>query len=268
MHLMRSIFFPVIVVALLSCENDTVTKVNSAGKKKPMENTTDTAVDSIELVYPSTPNPDDVRHAIIWLHGLGASANDFPPVVPHLGLDQDRPVQFIFPQAPDRPITINAGYVMPGWYDIRGLELSAKEDRQGLDESMQMVERTIAQLAHRGISPENIILAGFSQGGAVSYYTAVRTDHKLAGVLAMSTYLVFQQQTEDEQSGVNLTTPIFASHGTRDPVVSIDWGEQSVQKLESLGYRIDWETYAMEHEVSLPQIQAIGSWINHVFSSR
>ena len=220
---------------------------------------------AIELVFPN--ETEYVEHAIIWLHGLGATANDFPPIVPHLRLDNSRAIRFIFPQAPDRPITINGGYVMPGWYDIRGIDLASKEDREGVEQSRAMIEQLIEQQIAKGVPAENIILAGFSQGGAVSYYTAIRSQHKLAGLLALSTYLVFMDKTESEQSRVNLDTPVFSSHGSHDSVVPLALGQQSVEYLQSLGYAVDWQTYPMAHEVSMPQIQAIGQWINKVFTN-
>ncbi len=221
---------------------------------------------TIELIFP-TQDAKPVEHAIIWLHGLGATANDFPPIVPHLGLNTERPIRFIFPQAPNRPITINNGFVMPGWYDIKGIELASKEDREGVEESKQAVETLIAEQIELGIPSSNIILAGFSQGGAVTYYTGARSKHKLAGMLTLSTYLVFLDRTEQEQSGKNKNTPIFASHGTQDPVVPLALGQQSAETMQRLGYSVDWQTYPMQHEVSLPQIKAIGSWINKVFDT-
>lgn len=221
----------------------------------------------IELIYPNQ-GATSIEHAIIWLHGLGATANDFPPIVPHLGLDPSRAIRFIFPQAPERPITINGGFVMPGWYDIRGMDIASKEDRDGIEESRQTVERLIQDQIDLGIPAQQIILAGFSQGGAVTYYTAARSQHKLAGVLTLSTYLVFLDQTAQEQSKVNIETPIFASHGSQDRVVPVSLGEQSAQHLQTLGYTVQWQTYPMEHEVTLPQIQAIGAWINQTFSAQ
>jgi len=215
----------------------------------------------IELVH----GTGDVKHAIIWLHGLGATANDFPPVVPELGLNPDRAIRFIFPQAPDRPITINGGMRMPGWYDITGFSIDEKQDAQGIAESQTTVETLIQQQVDIGVPSHNIILAGFSQGGAVIYHTGTRSQHKLAGLLAMSTYLPFADQLASEMSEENLVTPIFASHGSFDPVVPLEMGKLSVDKLNSLGYDVKWQTYPMEHQVMMEQIQEIGDWINKVF---
>lgn len=232
---------------------------------QPVENSERTALNqTIELVFPSD-NQAPVKHAIIWLHGLGATANDFPPIVPHLGLNPERPVRFIFPQAPNRPITVNGGMVMPGWYDIKGIDIASKEDRQGMEESRLTVESLIDEQIKLGVPSKNIILAGFSQGGAVTYYTGVRSQRKLAGMLPMSTYLVFKEQTAKEQSNINVDTPIFASHGTQDPVVPVELGQQSAEHLQSLEYSVEWQTYPMEHQVVIPQIKAIGEWINLTF---
>jgi len=206
-------------------------------------------------------------HAIIWLHGLGASCNDFPPVVPHLGLNASPAIRFIFPQAPNRPITINGGMQMPGWYDIKGMTIEGRQDRQGIEESYALVEKLIEEQIALGIPSENIILAGFSQGGVISYYTALRTQHKLAGVLTMSTYMVFTDQLEQERSEANLNTAFFASHGTHDPVVTLDLGEHAVETLKKFDYVVEWKTYPMEHQVVMEQIQDIGAWINKCFSS-
>lgn len=221
-------------------------------------------VNSIELIH----GQGEPTHAIIWLHGLGASANDFPPVVPELGLDKARTIRFIFPQAPDRPITINGGMRMPGWYDIKGVSIEDKQDAIGLAESQAMLDSLIDKQVSSGILSENIILAGFSQGGAVIYFTGIRSHKKLAGLLAMSTYLPFDEQSKSEQSSVNISTPIFASHGTHDGVVPLEMGKSSVVILQDLGYQVQWKTYPMEHQVSMEQIQDIGIWINATFSDK
>lgn len=208
---------------------------------------------------------DEPTHAIIWLHGLGASADDFPPIVPELGLSTDRSIRFVFPQAPDRAITINGGMKMPGWYDIKGMSIEDKQDAEGMTESQATVEALIDQQIAMGIPSEHIILAGFSQGGAVTYFTGIRSKHKLAGLLTMSTYLPFEENTSLERSSENLKTPIFASHGTHDPVVPISLGQSSVEHLTKLGYSVQWQTYPMEHQVVMEQIQEIGVWINTVF---
>ena len=234
---------------------------NAQASKNPKNEMSDA---SIHLTYPSTA-VDEPKHAIIWLHGLGATADDFPPIVPELGLDPERVIKFIFPQAPNRPIAINAGMVMPGWYDIKGIDIADKQDAVGMQESQATVEQLITSVIEEGIPSSNIIIAGFSQGGAVAYHTALRSEHKLAGILAMSTYLAFADEVENDRSAVNKQIPIFASHGTIDPVVPVQLGQLSANKLESLGYDLKWKTYPMEHQVSLDQIRDIGQWINQTF---
>lgn len=208
-----------------------------------------------------------VTHAIIWLHGLGATADDFVPVLPHLGLPAEPTIRFVFPQAPDRPITVNNGQVMPGWYDIKGMDITDKEDLPGMSQSQNMLEALIDEQIARGVPSENIILVGFSQGGAVAYYTGIRTSHKIAGILALSTYLPFQRYTNTEQSGVNLSTPILAMHGIYDPVVPFAVGKQCAEELQALGYSVTWQEYPMEHSVLPEQIVDIGVWINKIFQA-
>ncbi len=206
-------------------------------------------------------------HAVIWLHGLGASCDDFPPVVPHLGLTSTPTIRFIFPQAPDRPITINSGMVMPGWYDIKGSGLSDREDLPGITESKATLDSLIDQQIALGIDSKNILVAGFSQGGAVAYYTAIRSEHRLAGILAMSTYVLFGDRTAQEATDINKNIPILAMHGLHDPVVPIDMGKSSADLFTTLGCEVQWKTYAMDHSVSLEQIEDIGHWINALFTS-
>ncbi len=216
---------------------------------------------TIQLIHGS----DDLNHAVIWLHGLGASSDDFPPIVPELGLSADRAIRFIFPQAPDRPITINGGMQMPGWYDIKGMDIADKEDAEGMAESQAILEGLIDEQINQGIPSENIIIAGFSQGGAVAYHTGVRGQRKLGGIMALSTYLPFSEQIEQEQSKVNMATPILANHGTYDPVVPIQLGKKSADRLLDLGYPLIWKEYPMEHQVIMEQIKDIGDWINKAF---
>ena len=170
-------------------------------------------------------------HAVIWLHGLGATADDFVPVLPYLQLSDEHSVRFVFPQAPDRPITVNGGYVMPGWYDIKGMDITDKEDRPGMKESQATLESLITTQEALGIPSENILLVGFSQGGAVAYYTGIRSQKKIAGILALSTYLPFLKEAETEHSRVNIGAPIMAMHGNLDPVVPINTGKFSAEGL-------------------------------------
>ena len=217
----------------------------------------------IELVH----GDGAVNHAIIWLHGLGASANDFPGVVPELGLSKKRAIRFIFPQAPDRPITINGGMVMPGWYDIKGMDIKDKQDTVGMAESTLMLNGLIDDQISKGVPSENIIVAGFSQGGAVAYHAGLRNENKLAGILALSTYLAFAEAVEQERSVANLAIPILVNHGSHDPVVPLAYGQTSVDVLRALDYQVTMKIYPMEHQVVLEQITQIGQWINSVYAN-
>ncbi|GAA6139959.1 phospholipase/carboxylesterase [Arenicella sp. 4NH20-0111] len=240
-----------------------VTQVKATQTKLP-ENTMNLPPNSIELVH----GTGEATHAVIWLHGLGATANDFPPIVPELGLSDTRTIKFIFPQAPSRPITINGGMNMPGWYDIKGMNIEDKQDAEGMAQSQVLLESIVSGLIDSGIKSTNIVLAGFSQGGAVTYFTGIRSQHKFAGLLALSTYLPFDSDSQAQHSGANVKTPIFASHGTFDAVVPIGLGEMSVGVLKELGYHVDWKTYPMEHQVAMEQIQDIGKWIESVFRDK
>ena len=245
-----------VAVSMLAC-NLTAHAQTSLKESTMSDNST------IELIQ----GKGQPKHAIIWLHGLGATANDFPPIVPELGLDEDRAIRFVFPQAPDRPITINGGMVMPGWYDIKGVDIADKQDALGMAESQALLDDLIDAQIALGIVSDNIIIAGFSQGGAVVYHTGVRSQHKLAGMLALSTYLPFAEQVAAEHSKVNLQSPILVNHGTHDAVVPIQLGQASAELLTDLGYSIKWQSYPMEHQVIMPQIKDIGAWINQTFDS-
>ncbi|MXZ80561.1 MAG: carboxylesterase [Gammaproteobacteria bacterium] len=225
----------------------------------------DNTVDFIEIQIGTDPD-----HAVIWLHGLGADGNDFVPVVPELGLDRDKAVRFVFPHAPMRPITVNGGMVMRGWYDISDLPViedhGIREDREGLLDSQRIVRQLIEQENRRGIPTGNIILAGFSQGGAIALYAGLRMEESLAGVIALSTYLPDSSRLELERSEANAGTPIFYAHGVSDPLINISAAMRSRNILEELGYLIEWQTYPMPHSVHPEEIRHIGAFINRLFS--
>lgn len=214
------------------------------------------------IVIETRPNP---KFAVIWLHGLGANGHDFEPIVPELGLD-DLPIRFIFPHAPHRAVSINAGMAMPAWYDIKGIDLADKEDREGLQQSYDTVSQLIDEQIQAGIDTQNIVIAGFSQGGAVALYSLLRYPGKLAGCLALSTYVPFMSQTKAEMSDTNLQTPIFWGHGFMDPVVPILLGEQSTSHLRELGYTVDWHSYNMQHSVNINEINDISQWFKQIFA--
>jgi len=199
--------------------------------------------------------------AIIWLHGLGADGHDFVPIVPELGLPADHGLRFIFPHAPVRPVTINGGMAMRAWYDILGFEMDVREDIAGINASRQEVEALIARENERGIASERIVLAGFSQGGATALHTALRHSERLAGILALSTYLPVRATLADEASACNRDIPIFMAHGRADPVLPIALGQASCKLLQQAGYDVAWHEYDMQHQVCGEEIQALGSWL-------
>lgn len=204
-------------------------------------------------------NPDA---AVIWLHGLGASGHDFEPVPPELGLPGDASVRFIFPHAPEMPVTINGGIRMPAWYDIKSLELGRTVDKEQLVASAKAVAALVDQEIERGVPPERIVIAGFSQGGAVAYELGLSYPKRLAGVLALSTY--FATADSVECSEANRSVPIAVFHGSHDPMVPESLGRASVEKLEAMGYQPSYTTYPMEHAVCLEEIHAIGEFLRTV----
>lgn len=198
---------------------------------------------------------------VIWLHGLGADGHDFEPVVPHLGEHAAREVRFVFPQAPMQPVTINGGYVMRAWYDIMEADLGRRADEAGVRSSEQSLRAYIQAETDRGIPHQRIVLAGFSQGGAIALQTGLRLDNPVAGILALSTYLPLEAEARQEANPDNATIPIFMAHGTEDPVIPIEMAERSRDTLKSLGYAVDWRVYPMPHSVSPEEIADIANWL-------
>jgi phospholipase/carboxylesterase len=202
------------------------------------------------------------RFSVIWLHGLGADGSDFEPVVPELGLDDGPGIRFIFPHAPHIPVTCNGGYVMPAWYDIISLDSTARTvDEAGIIQARQAIRRLIARENLRGVPCSRIFLAGFSQGGAIAYTTALTHLEALAGVIALSTYIPTPKLLEEEATIANHTAPIFAAHGTEDDVVSPELGIRARDFLIHHGYRVEWHEYPMPHTVCLEEIREIGRWL-------
>ncbi|WP_201536086.1 alpha/beta hydrolase [Psychrobacter ciconiae] len=216
------------------------------------------------VIVTHNPNQKNITSAVIWLHGLGASGHDFEPIVPELGLSDDLAVRFIFPHAPKRPVTINGGYIMPAWYDILEMSIERKVDVEQIKVSTQQIYDLIDREIEQGVRPENIVIAGFSQGGAVAYHVALGYPQRLAGLLALSTYLA----TNDDivYSTANQNLPILIEHGIHDPVVPSVLGEQAAALLTKKGYPVEYKTYPMAHQVCLPQIKGIGNWLNQVLS--
>jgi phospholipase/carboxylesterase len=206
----------------------------------------------------TAPNP---RHAIIWLHGLGADGNDFRPIVPELVDRAWPPLRFVFPHAPVRPVTINGGMRMRAWYDILGTEIAARQEVAGIRASIAELDALIAREGERGIPPGRVILAGFSQGGAIVLAGGVRHAAKLAGIIGLSTYLPLDGLTAAERSAANAGLPIFMGHGSYDPVVPEALGRLSRDALSALGYDVEWHTYPMAHQVSAPEIADLRAWI-------
>ncbi len=207
------------------------------------------------------PNP---TASIIILHGLGADGNDFVPVAEELDLSSVGPVRFVFPHGPTRPVTINGGYVMRAWYDILGTDLARREDEAGLRESQALVDELIAAETARGIKPSRIVLAGFSQGCAMTFMAGLRHKDRLGGLLGMSGYLPLADKTAAERSAANADVPIFQAHGTGDPMIVLARATASRDALRALGYTVDWHQYPMQHSVCAPEIAEMNRWLLRV----
>ena len=202
------------------------------------------------------------KASVIWLHGLGADGHDFEPVIPALQLPEDHGVKFIFPHAPERPVTINGGMVMRAWYDIKEMDLRKREDTDGIEDSRQVIEAFIKSEKEAGIPADKILLAGFSQGGVVILHTGLRHSEPLAGLLALSTYLALPETLAGEADPANSKIPIFMAHGTMDPIIPVHQGKNSADQLQQQGYPVDWHEYPIQHAVSLEEIEEIGRWIS------
>ena len=199
------------------------------------------------------------QHSIIWLHGLGADGQDFVPIADELELPVA--VRYIFPHAPMRPITINGGFVMRGWYDIAEQSIDAQQDAVGIRASQALVEGLIAREVANGIAPQHIFLAGFSQGGAIALHTALRLAYPLGGVLALSTYLPLAESAAGELLEQTKKTPVFMAHGRSDPIVPYALGITSKETLLKFGYKVDWREYAMQHSVCEEELRDIAEWL-------
>jgi phospholipase/carboxylesterase len=211
----------------------------------------------------------EVRAVVVWLHGLGADGHDFEPIVPHLGLPDNAGVRFVFPHAPSIPVTINMGMVMPAWYDITAMDLRKRHDVNGVRNSARQVEALLRREIERGIDSTRIVLAGFSMGGAIALHLGLRYSGKLAGIMALSTYLVCEETLKDEieaAGAVNGSTPLFQAHGLHDPMVPQERGLAARERLESLGMEVQWKSYPMQHEVCPEEIRDIGSWLTRILS--
>ncbi|HVG77406.1 MAG TPA: dienelactone hydrolase family protein [Patescibacteria group bacterium] len=214
------------------------------------------------LEIESAPSPTG---AVIWLHGLGADGYDFVDIVPMLGL-KAIPTRFVFPHAPMRPVTINGGAVMRAWYDVRGDAGVRREDEAGVRESQQQIEALIAREKTRGVPAGRIVLAGFSQGGAMALQTSLRHPERLAGIMALSCFLPLTDKVAAEAAPANRDVPIFMAHGTNDPLIPLARARHAYDLLTSLGYCIEWHEYPIPHSVSPAEIRDISAWLQRILA--
>lgn len=204
------------------------------------------------------PNP---AFCVIWMHGLGADGFDFVPIVPQLKLAESPAIRFIFPHAPQQPVTINGGYVMRAWYDIVSADLTTRQDKDGILASEKNISNIIEQQIAQGMEPQHIVIAGFSQGGVMALHLGLRSQYRFAGILALSCYMPLLEELPLTDMDSANTPPIFMAHGSYDPIVPMEAGVVSRRHLESLGCRIEWHDYPMEHSVCVEEINDIGQWL-------
>ncbi len=214
-----------------------------------------------EVVMPA----GEVEYVVLWMHGLGADGNDFKPIIPELKIPESAGVKFIFPHAPIRPVTINNGYEMRAWYDIVSPNLGKGEGEEDILNSVEQIKQLIKQEQAAGLSLDRLILAGFSQGGVIALHTALRLEQPIAGVIALSTYFPFIEQALSDLNEAHLTTPIFAAHGSLDGIVPLTLWEQYTEQLQARGFAVESKKYAMEHSVSLEEIQDLSQWLKARF---
>lgn len=205
--------------------------------------------------------PNTATRAVIWMHGLGANGHDFEPIVPHLGLSAEPGVRFVFPHAPSIPVTINGGMVMPAWFDIAHGDDGFRCDEASVRRAAGFVTDLIERERQRGIESKHVVLAGFSQGGSMALHVGLRHTAPLAGVMALSTALMFPEALAAERSPVNQDISIFQAHGVHDPMIVLGRGLTTRDKLRELGYQVQWREYPMAHEVCQPEITDIGGWL-------
>ena len=211
---------------------------------------------------------DRIAASIVWLHGLGADGHDFEPVVPVLRPSLPVATRFVFPHAPVRPVTVNGGYAMRAWYDILSFERGARQDAAGIHQSQRMVDALIEREVARGVPRQRIVLAGFSQGGAMALYSGVRQPEPLAGILALSCYLLEPTRFEAERQAATLSTPVFIGHGDYDNVLPLALGESARDRMQEAGYSVEWHSYPMPHSVSPEELSHIGAWLGRVLAPR
>lgn len=203
---------------------------------------------------------------MIWLHGLGADGHDFVPIVPHLTKAAERPLRFVFPHAPVRPVTINGGMAMRAWYDILGMQIDRNQDRDGIHASLAQVDALIDAQIAAGIPAQNIILAGFSQGGAIALRCGLARAQPLAGILVLSAYLLEAADLAQWAAAASARVSVFIGHGIHDPIVPVGLGEDSARRLGAAGYPVEWRTWPMPHSVCPEEIVAIDEWMQRCWS--
>jgi phospholipase/carboxylesterase len=218
------------------------------------------AAKTVELETGAAPSA-----SIIWLHGLGADGHDFEPIVPELQLPAEMSLRFVFPHAPVRPVTINGGMAMRAWFDILSLERGGPADEAGIRDSAGILDRLIDREIERGIAADRVVVAGFSQGGAIALFTALRRPQRLAGLMALSTYLplsdAFFDEHREKPGYGNRDLPVFMAHGTFDPVVPMQMGQRAAMQLEGAGFEVEWHDYPMAHAVCAEEIRDIRQWL-------
>lgn len=217
-------------------------------------------LETVEITTGDTPTA-----AVIWLHGLGADGHDFEPLVPWLKWDGAPAIRYVFPHAPVRPVTVNGGMAMRAWYDIRGINIDRDQDEQGILESIEQATSLVRREQDRGIEASRILLAGFSQGGAIAIQCALRYPERLAGLVALSTYLLRADTLRDERHEANAGLAVFHGHGTADPIVPLALGKQAVETLERLGHPVESHHYPMQHSVCPEEIEHIAAWLQKRF---
>jgi phospholipase/carboxylesterase len=215
------------------------------------------------LEVETAPSPD---RAVVWMHGLGADGHDFVDIVPALRLPSRPAVRFVFPHAPMQPVTINGGAVMRSWYDIRPDGGGRREDERGIRQSQVRVEALIAREKARGVPAGRVVLAGFSQGGALALQTGLRHPERLAGIMALSCYLPLADQVGAEAAAANRDVPIFMAHGTGDPLIPLARARRASEILTGLGHRVEWHEYPMTHSVCDAEVREIGAWLTRVLA--
>lgn len=213
------------------------------------------------LSYVDVAAPGPVKAAVIWLHGLGDSGHGFAPIVPELRLPAGHGIRFLFPHAPERPVTINNGFVMRAWYDLKTMDLQNRADEEGVRQSAAQVQTLIDKVIASGVPAEKILLAGFSQGGVIALHLLPRLPYKIAGVMALSTYMGLPDKLKAEMNGVNKSTPVLVAHGTMDDVVPLSAGKAAFDALKYAGFQVSWLDYRMAHSVCAQEVADLSRFI-------